>query len=600
MTREELCNQISTILKELIGNKQDLLRLIETRLALSIPKSYTYRKIVERIIDLDMEEKFCELFQFKDFKGMIKAYRNGIILNFFSNDELRLIGQKLCEAKYDPSSRNSLIVSISRNVIEKRLIKEFIKTNREKEEGYVVQQQKRWIVGPLGLLRSSKSRGWYRTNGLIQILETFLHSSYQFTEFFTRMKEKPRFNWKDDSDDPLYRSKCIQSILALSDDDTIIDILNQLIDKTMIEIESLKMCSDLMVSPYGIFEETYNGYKNLVDLLLRTFADEPDFLDAELRSEGSTEGSLELRVREICLKKTPEEIITIFFGLGPNLIRLAKEIGLVSLAEIRNKESLLQAIILKLGFTYPPTLEGISTYSSNLRRLRGQLQRGIDEERGRGLWNKVYSDSEKIIRDLILFFFSCLWESRLREYYEDEVKARRLKEMVKREFKLAKPFDVLTLGDLCTLIALINKEIQSKESLEKTVETVFGRSYFIPQRDLRKLNSVTSARTTLTGIHPTKKRLKDPIGVISQLIEMSEEWSAVGRRSRSRIFPYMVRIKEERTNEFGISHSLAIDEEGNQWILKKSGMWIRPEYAYYILTDAKYLAIEPIMVEKFW
>jgi len=253
---------------------------------------------------------------------------------------------------------------------------------------------------------------------------------------------------------------------------------------------------------------------------------------------------------------------------------------------------------LKLGFTCPPTLEGVWTYSNNLKRYRRQLEIGINEDRRKGLWNKVYSDSERIFRDLILFFFSCLWESKLKEYYKDDVKARKLKEMIKEEFGLIKPVDVLTFGDLCELLSRINKKIQASESLRKTVKSIFGRPYIIPQKDFKKLSHVRSARTPLTGIHPIKKRKADPLKTISKLIEISEEWSAMGRSGR--VFPYLIRIKEERTNEFGISHSLAIDEEGNQWTLKKSRMWIRPEYAYYMLTDTEHSAIEPIMVEKFW
>ena len=222
---------------------------------------------------------------------------------------------------------------------------------------------------------------------------------------------------------------------------------------------------------------------------------------------------------------------------------------------------------MKLGFTCPPTLEGVWTYSNNLKRYRRQLEIGINEDRRKGLWNKVYSDSERIFRDLILFFFSCLWESKLKEYYKDDVKAKKLKGMIKEEFGLTKPIDVLTFGDLCELLSHINKKIQSNESLRKTVKSVFGRPYIIPQKDFKKLSYVRSARTTLTGIHPTKKRIADPIKTISKLIGVSEEWSSAGRPGR--VFPYSIRIKEERTNEFGISHSLAIDEEGNQWTLKK-------------------------------
>jgi hypothetical protein len=596
--KEELCTEISEILKVLIGNKQHLLQLIEKRLALSIPKSYSYRKIVERIVSANREKEFCELFQLKDFVEMLAAYRNWTILEFFSNDELRLVGQKLCETKYDPSNRNSLIDSISRNTTEDQLIDAFTRISLEKEEKNIVQQQKRWIVGPLGLLKSSTSRKWYSAIELIDVLETYLNDPPQFAGFLARLKAEPEFDWKINVDDPLYKSKCIQLILVFFNDDSIIEILNQLVDNALLVIDFVKKTDGLIVSPYGIFEEGYFGYENLVNLLLNTFANELNYLDSELRSEGLTRGSIELRIREICLKKTPEEIIKTFFGLGPNLIKLAKEIGLVSLREIRKKEDLLQVILLKLGFTCPPTLEGIGTYLNNLRGYRRQLDSGIEEDRRRGLWNRVYSDSERILRDLILFFFSCVWDSKLKEYYKDDVKARKMKEMIKEEFGLTKPIDILTFGDLCELLSHINKEIQSNETLKKTVKSIFGRPYIIPQKDFKKLSYVRSARTPLTGIHPTKKRAADPIKTISKLIEISEEWSAVRRLGR--VFPYLIRIKEERTNEFGISHSLAIDEEGNQWTLKKSRMWIRPEYAYYMLTDTDHLAIEPIMVEKFW
>jgi len=74
VTREERCTQISEILKELIGNKQHLLQLIKKRLSLSIPKSYSYRKIVEKIVNVNKEKEFCELFQLKGFIEMMTVY----------------------------------------------------------------------------------------------------------------------------------------------------------------------------------------------------------------------------------------------------------------------------------------------------------------------------------------------------------------------------------------------------------------------------------------------------------------------------------------------------------------------------------------------
>jgi len=189
----------------------------------------------------------------------------------------------------------------------------------------------------LGLLRSSTSRKWYRAIELSEVLKTHLNHPSQFAEFFAELKAEPGFDWKNSIDDPLSKSKCIQLILAFFDDDSIIKVLNQLVDESLLEIDFVKKSDGLVLSPYGIFEEGYFGYENLANLLLNTFSNEPDYLDAELRSEGLTKGSIELRIREICLKKTPEEIIKTFFGLGPSLIKLARKIGLVSLGEIRKK-----------------------------------------------------------------------------------------------------------------------------------------------------------------------------------------------------------------------------------------------------------------------
>jgi hypothetical protein len=595
---EELYARVSIILKEQLGDKQYLLRLIREGLSLSIPRNYTYKEIIEKIVKLGKEKEFCGLFQSRDFIEMIMLYRKMLILDFFTNDELRMIGQELCKASYDPSSRSSMIGSISKNVTEEKIISLFIKTNAQKQEKHLVQQHKRWIIGSLGLLRSNQSRSWFNAIELNEVLENHLNHSDQFAYFFARLKEEQGFNRKESVNDPFYKSNGIQLILASFNDDLIIEILNNLADKGILEIDSVKKSESLIVSPYGIFREEYFGYDNLVNLILESFSDEEGVLDSELRSEGLARGSVELRVREKCLKKNPREIIETFFGTGPNLIKLARRIGLVSLRRIRDKEDLLRVILLKLGFTFPPKLDGLLSYSNELKRHRAQLEAGVDDELRRGLWNKVYSETERILRDLILFFFSCLWQSRLREYYKNDVKGAKLKEMIRAEFGLRKSVDILTLGDLCDLLSHINKKIQSNSSLRRDVESIFKRTCIVPSKHLEKLEYVRSARTVLTGIHPTKKKDADPMMTFLKLLEISEDWLSLSKQGR--IFPLLIRVKEEKTNEFGISHSIAIDEKGDQWTLKKSGMWIRPEYAYYMLSDTELVAIEPILVEKIW
>jgi hypothetical protein len=596
---EELHTRVSVILKEQLGDKQYLLRLIREGLTLSIPRSYTYKEIIEKIVKLGKEKEFSELFQSKDFVEIIMVYRNSLILDFFTNDELRIIGQELCKANYNPSSRSSMISSISKNVTEERLVDLFVQKNAQKQEKHLVQQRRKWVIGPLGLFRSNKNRSWFNAIELYEVLEDYLNDPHQFACFFEGLREKQEFNWKKGVNDPFYKTDCIQLILASFDDDSIIERLNNLTDDGIVEIDSVKKFESLIASPYGIFREEYfGGYNNLVDLILESFSDDVDFLDSELKSEGLMIGSLELRVREKCLKKNPKEIIETFFGTGPNLIKLARRIDLVSLRRIHDKEELLQVILLKLGFIFPPRLDGLVSYMNELNRCRGQLEAGADDDLRRGAWNKVYSETERILRDLILFFFSCLWQSKLREYYKNEVKIAKLKEMIRVEFDLKKPFDILTLGDLSDLLSHVNKKIQSDLSFRRDVESVFKRTCIIPSKHLEKLDYVRSARTSLTGIHPSKKKDADPKTAFLKLLEISRDWSSPSKQGR--IFPSLIRVKEERTNEFGISHSIAIDERGDQWTLKKSGMWIRPEYAYYMLSDTELVAIEPILVEKIW
>ena len=57
----------------------------------------------------------------------------------------------------------------------------------------------------------------------------------------------------------------------------------------------------------------------------------------------------------------------------------------------------------------------------------------------------------------------------------------------------------------------------------------------------------------------------------------------------------MVRIIEERTNEFGISYAFTKDEFGDEWKIKKSGIWMRPENAYYMMIDTEQIAVEPLL-----
>jgi hypothetical protein len=601
MAIQELHREISEFFKGdfQFGDKQGFLGFIKERLYLSLPKSHSYLEIIEDIVKENKEKEFCRLFESEDFSGLRCVFRNRIILDFFSTPELRLTAHALLKGGYDASSGNSIIEAVSKKATEAEIIGSFVKNNMETSENNIVQQKRRWVVGPLGLSKSVASRSWTGANELSKVLRTYLTGWKEFGEFFSRAKEYNELKWKESVREPFYKSKGVQLILTSFNDESVIGILNTLVDSDVLDIDSVKKFDDIIVTPYGAFKEEYSaGYNNLVDLILSCFANRLDSLDVALKAEGLSNGPVDFRVREYCLRRKPYEIIRALFGIGPNLIEVANEIGLVSLGKMKDKDILLQTILLKLGFTLPPRLEGIWAFRESLKKYKMQFENLGDEDQKKGLWNKVFSDTEKILRDFILFFFSFAWESKLREYYEDDKKEDKLKEMINKEFGIEKPFDVSTLGDLCALLSKTSQKIRSDASIKKAVESLYKRAYLISEEDFEKLNYVKSSRTSLTGVHTTTRKPADPMKTISTLLEMSEDWSS--RDSLKLVFPLMIRIKEWKNDEFGMSTVTAIDEEGREWILQKSGMWIRPEYAYYMLTDTQRIAIEPILVQKIW
>jgi hypothetical protein len=601
MTVQELHREISEFFKVdfQFGDKQGFLRFLSEQLSLSIPKSHSYLEIIDDIVNKNKEKEFCKLFESENFSGLRSVFRNRIILDFFSTDELRLTGYALLKGNYDSSTRSNIIESVSRKATETEIIDRFVKNNTEKDEKNVVQQRKKWIVGPLGLSKSVASRSWIGANELSKVLGTYLTSWKELHEFFSKAEDWKKLDWKESVKEPFYQSKGVQLIMTSFNDESIMGILNKLVDINVLEIDSVKKFGDIIVSPHGIFNEEYNaGYGNLVDLILNSFANRLDSLDITLKSEGLCEESVDFRVREYCLQRKPDQIIKTLFGVGPHLIEVARGIGLVSFRKMIDKEILLQTILLKLGFTLPPRLDGLWAYKEKLKKCKMQLENLTDEDQKKGLWNRTYSDTEKILRDLLLFFFSYAWESKLREYYEDDRKVCKLKEMIRKEFEIKKPFDTSTLGDLCALLSRTSQKIHSDVPIRKAVESIWNRTYMISNEDFERLNCVRSARTSLTGVHATTRKPAEPIKIISMLLEISENWSS--RDNQKKVFPLMIRVKESKSDEFGMSTVTAVDEEGREWNLQKSGIWIRPEYAYYMLSETDRIAIEPILVQKIW
>ena len=234
-----------------------------------------------------------------------------------------------------------------------------------------------------------------------------------------------------------------------------------------------------------------------------------------------------------------------------------------------------------------------------LKDFKNKVLLETEEVTKMGMWNKIYSETEKLLRDFIYYFFSAFWEEELSEFWEDDDILNNLKYKIKNEFKIQKPIEVLTLSELCILLQNVNDKIKGEEEYRKAIKKLFNKNFIISSRDVKLLRPLINSRTILTKIHPSiKKRNIKPDEIISKIILLSNNW--LNPLNKNSNYPIIIRIKEEIENEYGISYINALDETGRNFIIKKTEKWIQSTYSYFMPNSNNRVVIEPILVKKIW
>lgn len=65
---------------------------------------------------------------------------------------------------------------------------------------------------------------------------------------------------------------------------------------------------------------------------------------------------------------------------------------------------------------------------------------------------------------------------------------------------------------------------------------------------------------------------------------------------KTNIYPNLIRLKLEITNEYGTKYFEAIDEYRNEWIVEYQ--WLDPSKPYFMYSKTNPVAIDPIIIEK--
>lgn len=588
-------DDIIPILREKWNTKDDFIEWTNKNLKIKIPKNSTYEKTLSEIHNLKKENVFCKkAFSCNSLKEIIEKYDIELALGVFSREELTLIADILSvhkqKWKYNKTTIRGLTKSIVINTTKEDLQKLFENLILEHRIPDLIQYYK-IVAGPLGITKAIVERRGVEADDLIDLLSKYLTMS-TYDEFKKRAKFIPS-DYKTGTANQLLPIKLQQIIISTGTKKQILDIFNELIADEVIKINKDYDYYAFKVTPCGIFSNIPDDpIEKLVDILMDELPDEA--LDNELRTDGYTSGPIRSRLVGMTIITPPESILEKIFGL-PDLREIGKNLGLVRIDKISNKTELIRYLLIRIGFSMPKRIEGISQFIKILEGYGNQVKNNTPPEKLTGIMTSVYIETEKILKDLIYFHTSCFWpestESGNREKILDLVHKK-----IKKEFDEGRDIPRLTFGQLIHLMKKMNKYVDEKNNIKKIVQDELDRSELFPSTDLDILLQINDNRARFTHnseISQQNENIFTPSEIIEKLLKIAKDFQI------KKTYPTIFRVLREITNEYNVSYLEATDENGNSWTVKTND-WIEPGTIGFMHSKTDVIAVFPLITTKFW
>lgn len=473
-------------------------------------------------------------------------------------------------------------------------------------------------VGALGWLKASNDRweGYFSTmfeiigekfaeksrnviyGHLFNILEQVAKDPEKFevsTELSTQLVENLRLTVAE-KDDTLRSMMNMQLIETYMNDEDLCELVNQLIAQEYIEQLEVRglyerfpySFSDWIITPYGVFKQPPSWLrhpnKELAELVEKEF--DQKYLEPDLESY---HGSYPMRVLEYCITENPEKILRKFGVVC--LRKKAEELGIRAALKVRDEEDLLRLVILKLGFNLPPILSGLVDFNDVLEKSIQRLGKG---EPVSGVMVDVYGETERVLQDIAYFYICFMRSIRTRARKPEEVEAD-ITNVVKDLKVSEKPFSKLTFGELIKLVRTLNKELHRNKNLKNEFFKTFSRNNILPKKQMEILNEMSKYRAPLFAHKREKEAAKRPDRkTCSEMVQKLKEFSRV--IIENKIYPKVIRVTYEVTNEYGTRYFRALDEEKGEWTIKYQ--WLDPSKPYFMYSKTNPVAVDPIIIEK--
>lgn len=578
-------------------NKRSVLSFLSDEFGIKLPSHSSYSRLIEEITNQGKEEEFCQkVFGTKSFREAVTTYEIFQGLQAFSKEELIKIADRLSVGQnkwtFNSNTIKALTIDIVTHVSKEEMAKCLEELIKQKELPSI-RQYKRWVIGPLGIIGSVITRKTFQSIGLIQLFDKYINRDNWFGLRKIVEDVPSEIVLKDD---PLFLPKFFQLLLAYANDEKILKSMNRLIQDGKLKIEGNLRYWDFIATPCGLFKRRYRGVERLANILTHEFEEQE--LSTLLDEEGLVAATTKLRVLERCIKEKPSDILDEMFGLI-DLWRIGKGIGLISPEKIKDKRELIDIILLRLGFSLPPKLEGLSLYEKALSEAIVQLQDPyIDQSKRNGIMIDIFAKTELILKDLIYFHMSFLWNKKIEKYYELNDKKSAADEIIRNEFVVEKNVDEMNLGPLINLLRQIKRLLKKDSRLRRQMSKVLGRETVLSGEEFKIMDKTSPFRPIFE--HDIRVEGIRKYVSIDECRQIINELSRFTRYLREKqIYPQLIRITKEVTDEYGTTYVETVDERGEPGTIKPKS-WIRSNVSYFMHSKTKPVAIHPFIVERFW
>lgn len=582
--------EIIRVIRHLFDTKYELTTYLQ-QIGISVPETSSYNQILGLIRASGNEEKFAHaVFHTKDLESGIEAEDLLQRLSTLTLLELRDLGQELSNHEKDWRFRKlpkaALLRDLTRHCGSFEVNQAIQKLVRTGDIGFY--QSGKWVVGPLGMTKSVDDRNTSDISILDFLDEHF--SQYVSQRFVARYvtSDSTTKRVNDLSVDELH-----QVILTNFTDAQFIEYTNELLNDGTLKLQSYADYEDFLATPVGLFVRDYSEdpLYALADILNKYLGEEDVKHEFRLSRDGIKEALLEKLLVE---SSDPRKILADHFGIR-ELKRIAKDFGLVAMNDVDDKSKLIEYLMFRIGFRIPRAPRGIGQRLEAIEMAIRELKTK-DLVTQKGIATSAFVDLESVIKDVICFYATALWEDEIDEVKSTEevtrIEAIDIYLSKRLNFGGSKPLHKLTLGQLKGVLFALDEHVHSGVEA-RPIFSMLSRDTILTPTERNQLDSVSRLRPRFTHDVPPRIESEDCLRVVCIIRDMFRSFLEGGT------YPTPITLTKSVTNEFGVDYFEGIDEFNTRCIIKMKGSWMDPG-VYLMKKGTPPVAIDPIIVDKFW